>query len=87
MNRLIRRAILFVIRKKLGLKLYEGFQFTNQKSETNWYVFTRDAIMKVCYKDMHIKPSGVSLNHLLSNSCSIKKINKGKKQYLKVLGR
>lgn len=87
MNKLIRRIILFVIRKKLGLKLYEGFQFVNQRSETNWYIFTRDAVMKICYKDSHVKPSGVSINHLLSGNCKIRKINKGKKQYLKVLGR
>lgn len=74
MDKLIRRLIVFLVRKRLGLKAYEGFRFTNQASKTNWYMFTNDELLKVEYNDTYIRQSRVSLNWLLDNKCMIKKI-------------
>lgn len=40
----MKRLILFLIRRRLGLKKYEPFQFNNQKSDAVYY-FTEDGIM------------------------------------------
>ena len=40
------RLIIFLIRKKLGLKKYEHFRFTNQKDKQNYYYFTETSIIK-----------------------------------------
>ena len=75
------RLIIFLIRKKLGVKLFETFRFTNQKT-SDVYWFTQYSLMKVNYYPLaHGKPyqdvcfSGVSLNWLLSDECEIEKIN------------
>ena len=67
----MKRLILFLVRKRLGLKKYEEFQFVNQKSNAVYY-FTEDALIK----DWHhtIDKSGVSLNWLLDDECKIEKI-------------
>lgn len=66
----MRRLILFLIRRHLGLKKGELFQFANQKSNAVYY-FDDHAIMK----DWHhiTTPSSVSLNWLLDPECEIKK--------------
>lgn len=74
------RLIIFLIRKKLGVKLFETFRFTNQKT-SDVYWFTQYSLMKAPYiaiargdsKDVYF--SGVSLNWLLSDECEIEKIN------------
>lgn len=72
------RLIIFLIRRKLGLKKGEHFQFANQKSETNRYYFTSTKIMKAVRgkKTVLEYPSSVSLNHLLSDECEIIKCEK-----------
>ena len=75
MNKFIRQTVIFLIRKKLGLKAYEGFQFVNQKSITDWYMFTDYEVLKVTDNDTYIHPSSVSLNWLLDDKCKIKKID------------
>jgi hypothetical protein len=62
--------ILFLTRKRLGLRKNQSFRFKNQKSATEYYWFTSDAVMKMCY-DGEVKPSSVSLNWLLSGDCVI----------------
>lgn len=68
------RLIIFLIRKKLGLKKYEHFRFTNQKVKSDYYYFTETNIMKHVHGWGNIYHSNVSLNYLLSNKCEIEKV-------------
>lgn len=72
---MIRKLVIFLVRKKLGLKLYEDFKFENQKSNTEYY-FTKKKIVKVIMTpgEMREEPSSVSLNFLLSDECKIVKL-------------
>ena len=74
------RLIIFLIRKKLGLKKYEDFQFENQHNKKNTYFFTDSKLFKkVYYPELdyrYRKLSNVSLNWLLSNKCKIIKVDK-----------
>lgn len=74
---MITRLIIFLIRMKLGLKKYELFQFTNQKSKYEKYYFTKTCLRKIEY-DKYDMPyttySNVSLNWLLNSQCKIKKV-------------
>lgn len=71
---MLKRLIIFLIRKKLGLKKFQGFRFANQKSEDDWYVFTNDRIIKV-EGGKNTQASHVSLNWILDERCSIVKLN------------
>lgn len=62
----MKKLILFLVRKRLGLKTHEYFQFKGQKSSAVYY-FGEDAIYKV--EGAYIKRSSVSLNWLLSDEC------------------
>lgn len=42
---LLSNVIIFLVRKKLGLRLYECFKFTNQKSDAVYY-FVKDGLVK-----------------------------------------
>lgn len=64
----MRRLIIFLIRRRLGLKKYETFQFVGQKSDTVYY-FTETNVMKT-YKG-YTNLSGVSVNWLLDDKCEI----------------
>ena len=66
----MRRIVIFLVRKKLGLKKYEYFQFVGQKSNAVYY-FTEASVMKR-WKD-HTTLSNVSLNWLLDDECKITK--------------
>ena len=68
----MKRLITFLIRKRLGLKEYEPFQFTNQKSNAVYY-FTEDAVIKAWRGS--VEKSGVSLNWLLDDECTILKLD------------
>lgn len=70
---MLKKLVLFLVRKKLGLKKYESFCFTNQKSKAQYY-FADDRIVKV-FHGAHMD-SGVSLNWLLDERCEIKKVEK-----------
>ena len=72
----MKRFILYLIRKRLGLAKYEPFRFTNQKSNAVYY-FTEDGIMKA-WRGV-IEPSHVSLNWILDDNCEIKKCGEEKK--------
>lgn len=74
----MKRLIIFLIRKRLGLKKYQNFQFVGQKSNA-FYYFTNVNIMKQ-YKG-YINPSDVSLNWLLNDECEIRKLNDGLTDY------
>ena len=63
-----KRLIIFLVRKRLGLKEYQYFRFTNQASDAKYY-FTKTNVMKE-HRGLH-RPSNVSLNWLLNDECSI----------------
>ena len=71
----MKRLIIFLVRKKLGLKKGEHFRFANQASRYDTYYFTDDAVMKhfIRLKGDDIK-SSVSLNWLLDDECEIVKV-------------
>jgi hypothetical protein len=74
---MINKVIIFLIRKKLGLKKYDLFQFTNQKSDLDKYYFTKTYLRKIEYDkngDAEVVYSGVSLNWLLDSQCKVKKV-------------
>lgn len=65
-----KRLVFFLVRRKLGLKEREAFQFVGQKSNAVYY-FTEDSVMKAWHG--HIEKSGVSLNWLMDDECEITK--------------
>lgn len=67
----MKKLIIFLIRRKMGLKLFQGFQFDNQKS-TAVYYFTPTCLMKAYNNE--IIPSHVSLNWLLCDKCGINRL-------------
>lgn len=73
------RLILFLVRIKLGVKKRERFQFTNQRSERDYYFFRDYAFWKAEFDEEgrpHTELSHVSLNWLLDPECKIRKIFK-----------
>lgn len=67
----MRRFIIFLIRKRMGLKKYEKFQFVGQKTDAVYY-FTEDNVMKQWRNQTML--SGVSVNWLLDSDCEIEKV-------------
>lgn len=65
----MRRLILFLIRKRLGLKKNQYFKFTNQKSNAV-YFFTDNKLMKKD-NEFGISLSNVNLNWILDDDCKI----------------
>lgn len=71
----MKRLIIFLIRKKLGLKKEQRFRFSNQSSKNDYYYFTEDTLMKY-YHFLNITlHSDVSLNWLLDDKCEIEVLN------------
>jgi hypothetical protein len=72
----MKKLIIFLVRKRLGLKKGEHFRFSNQASKHNTYYFTEDAVMKSCpCGDFnHVYKSSVSLNWLLDDGCEIQRV-------------
>lgn len=68
----MRALIVFLIRKRLGLKKYEYFRFANQKSDAK-YFFADEAVIKI--ENDWPELSGVSLNWLLDDDCEIVKVD------------
>lgn len=67
---MVRRLVIFLVRKKLGLKLFEPFRFVNQKTDAV-YLFTKHELLK---DEGVISAAGVSLNWLLHDECEIQKL-------------
>ena len=67
----MRRIVMFLIRKKLGLKKFEKFKFVNQKSDAVYY-FTESNVMKLWHNQTVL--SGVSVNWLLDDDCEIERL-------------
>lgn len=66
----MKKIIWFLIRRKLGVKKYQQFIFTNQLSENTSYMIGSDKIFKV--QGNRLKHSDVSINWILSDECEIK---------------
>lgn len=64
-----KRLVLFLVRRRLGLKKYQKFRFANQSSPTDYYYFTSSYIFK-CHAST-VERSSVSLNWLLDDNCEI----------------
>lgn len=69
----MKRLIIFLIRKRLGLKKNELFRFVNQ-CEQSVYYFTETGLMKVKYG--HVMSSGVSLSWLLDDECEVERVTR-----------
>lgn len=67
----MKRLIIFLVRKRLGLKKYQVFRFKNQKS-SDLYFFGQVTLLKI-RGDGGLERSGVSLNWLLDDECEIEK--------------
>jgi len=74
----MKKLIVFLVRKRLGLKKGEKFQFANQKELFSYYYFTDNALIKASmFYDQEAHPpqlSGVSLNWLMNDKCEIRKL-------------
>lgn len=70
---MIKKFIVFLIRRRLKLKRYQRFRFANQKTD-NVYYFSEYMLIKIP-EDKRIvsraEKSLVSLNWLLSDDCEI----------------
>lgn len=62
------RFIIFLIRKKLGLKKFEHFKFIGQKSDAVYW-FTDRNVMKRWQGQTSL--SGVSVNWLIDDECKV----------------
>ena len=69
----MRRLIIFLIRNRLGLDVGQAFRFANQKSDKNYYFFTKDKLIKMLWigSSYYPVPSNCSLNWLLDDDCEI----------------
>lgn len=70
----MKKLIVFLIRKRLKLRKFEYFRFTNQKTDA-MYFFSSDKLWKMI--NGNLEESGVSLNWLLNDDCELKRIEKG----------
>ena len=70
---MIKRLIVFLIRRRLKLKKYQRFRFKNQKTD-NVYYFTEYRMIKIPEDKRTVsraEKSLVSLNWLLSEDCEV----------------
>lgn len=69
---MVKKLIIFLIRRKLGLRKYEGFQFTNQGTNCIYY-FSDDTLLRE-NPNGYIRECHAGLNFLLSDECKIRKV-------------
>ena len=67
----MRRIVMYLLRKRLGLKPFEHFQFLGQKTDAVYW-FTESGIMKRWHNQTTM--SGVSVNWLLDDECKIERV-------------
>jgi hypothetical protein len=65
---MIVRLIIFLIRKRLGVKKYQWFKFSNQKKEAVYW-FEGKKLMKI--ENGVFMPSNVCLNWLVDDECKV----------------
>lgn len=66
---MLNKLILLLIRRKLHLKKYQQFYFSNQAIKMEKYYFNNNGIMKIAATGL--VRSNLSLNFLLSDECNI----------------
>ena len=69
----MKRLILFLIRRRLGVHKSQAFRFDNQSSTTDCYYFSNTNLIKLKIENRSFveEKSGVSLNWLLDDDCKI----------------
>lgn len=70
----MQKFLIFLVRKKLGLKKNEPFMFANQKSKIEYYYFTDTQLMKRRWDGYHI-PSNIKFNYMVSGECEVQKLS------------
>lgn len=70
----MKKRILKLIMKKLGVKDQEHFQFADQREEFIEYFFTYEALMRYNPETNEVKESRITLNYLLSDDCKIVRV-------------
>lgn len=70
---MIKAIVIYLIRKRLGLKKFEKFKFSNQKTD-DVYFFGTYKLYKLWFGTEMKLTSNVSLNWLLSDKCEIEKV-------------
>lgn len=70
----MKKRILKLIMKKLGVKDHEHFQFADQREEFIEYFFTNEAMMRFNPETNEIKEARITLNYLLSDDCKIVRV-------------
>lgn len=71
----MKRLIIFLIRKRLGVKKFQYFQFKEQNNKNDFYYFKDICLMKLINSKSETL-SAVSLNWLLNDDCEIVKWDK-----------
>lgn len=73
----MRELIVYLIRKRLGLKIGEYFRFKNQKSKAIYHFGTDGLLHKYASHNgfWTLELSRVSLNYILSDGCEIRKLS------------
>lgn len=69
----MRRLILILVRKRLGLREGELFRFSNQLSKAKYYFDDKLGLVKVVSGKV-TRLSGVSLNWILDPNCTVEKV-------------
>lgn len=70
----MKKRILKLIMKKLGVKNQEHFQFADQREEFIEYFFTNEALMRFNPETYEIKESRITLNYLLSDDRKVVRV-------------
>ena len=70
MDNFVRRLIVFLICRRLGVRRYRLFKFDDQLDDS-WYYFTRTHLMKTT--DDGTRPSNLSLAYVMYASVETKK--------------
>lgn len=73
----MRKLIVYLVRKHLGLKKYQYFRFSNQKSKTVYWFGERQILRmeKKSGSNQVITLSDVSLNWLLDERCQVQPLS------------
>lgn len=67
----MKQLIIFLIRRRFGLKKYQNFRFDNQKSLDDFYWFDDITLWKFEHDSQSIRLAHVSLNWLLDDECKV----------------
>jgi hypothetical protein len=68
---MLNKLIIFLLCRKLGVKIGQPFRFVNQKSKTDYYMFEHGWLLKYISADNIFCKSNIKLNWLLDDECEI----------------